>query len=81
MRGGRTVVDSTQARRADQDPSAGAAALVAELGDTGRFANPRQLMAYLRLVPSEHSSGSTRRQSGITKAGNGAARRMLIEAA
>jgi transposase len=58
-----------------------AATLVAELGDITRFANPRQLMAYLGLVPSEHSSGGTRRQGGITKAGNGAARRMLIEAA
>jgi len=59
----------------------GAATVVAELGDITRFANPRQLMAYLGLVPSEHSSGATRRQGGITKAGNGAARRMLIEAA
>lgn len=59
----------------------GAATLVAELGDITRFDNPRQLMAYLGLVPSEHSSGNTRRQGGITKAGNGAARRMLIEAA
>lgn len=59
----------------------GAATLIAELGDITRFDNPRQLMAYLGLVPSEHSSGSTRRQGGITKAGNGAARRMLIEAA
>jgi transposase len=59
----------------------GAATLVAELGDITRFANPRQLMAYLGLVPSEHSSGGTRRQGGITKAGNGTARRMLIEAA
>jgi transposase len=58
-----------------------AATLVAELGDITRFANPRKLMAYLGLVPSEHSSGGTRRQGGITKAGNGAARRMLIEAA
>src|SRR6201986_2038484 len=58
-----------------------AATLVAELGDITRFANPRQLMAYLGLVPSEHSSGGTRRQGGITKAGNSAARRMLIEAA
>jgi transposase len=57
------------------------ATLVAELGDITRFANPRQLMAYLGLVPSENSSGRTRRQGGITKAGNGAARRMLIEAA
>ena len=58
-----------------------AATLIAELGDITRFDNPRQLMAYLGLVPSEHSSGATRRQGGITKAGNGAARRMLIEAA
>jgi transposase len=63
-----------------------AATLVAELGDIARFNNPRPLMAYLGLVPSEHSSGTTRRQGAITKAGhgaagNGAARRMLIEAA
>ena len=58
-----------------------AATLVAELGDVTRFTNPRQLMAYLGLVPSEHSSGGTRRQGAITKAGNGSARRMLIEAA
>jgi len=58
-----------------------AATLVAELGDITRFDNPRQLMAYLGLVPSEHTSGRKRRQGGITKAGNGAARRMLIEAA
>src|ERR1700712_303049 len=58
-----------------------AATLVAELGDISRFSNPRQFMAYLGLVPSEHSSGGKRRQGGITKAGNGTARRMLIEAA
>lgn len=58
-----------------------AATLVAELGDITRFTNPRHLMAYLGLVPSEQSSGERRRQGGITKAGNGAARRMLIEAA
>jgi len=58
-----------------------AATLMAELGDVTRFTNPRQLMAYLGLVPSEHSTGRSRRQGGITKAGNGAARRMLIEAA
>ena len=38
-------------------------------------------MAYLGQVPSEHSSGTTRQQGAITKAGNGSARRMLIEAA
>jgi transposase len=73
------VVSALQALRGVAMVSA--ATLVAELGDITRFTNPRQLMAYLGLVPSEHSSGKTRRQGGITKAGNGAARRMLIEAA
>src|SRR4029077_11974031 len=45
------------------------------------FANPRQLMAYLGLVPSEHSSGSSIKRGRLTKAGNAAARRLLIEAA
>ena len=58
-----------------------AATIIAELGDLTRFANPRHLMAYLGLVPSEQSSGQRKRQGGITKAGNGAARRLLIEAA
>lgn len=55
--------------------------LVAELQDFTRFAHPRQLMAYVGLVPGEHSSGSKRRQGAITKAGNSAARRMLVEVA
>ena len=58
-----------------------AATLIAELGDLSRFANPRQLMAYLGLVPSEHSSGTSIKRGGLTKAGNRAARRLLIEAA
>src|SRR6201981_766795 len=58
-----------------------AATLIAELGDLSRFANPRQLMAYLGLVPSEHSSGASVKRGGIPKTGNGAARRLLIEAA
>jgi len=58
-----------------------AATLVAEIGDIGRFSHPRQLMAYLGLVPSERSSGNQRRQGSITKAGNGHARRMLVECA
>ena len=55
--------------------------LVAELQDFLRFENPRQLMAYVGLVPGEHSSGPKRRQGSITKAGNSAARRMLVEVA
>jgi transposase len=50
-------------------------------GDFRRFANARQLMAYLGLVPSEHFSGSSTRRGGITKAGNVLARRVLIEGA
>lgn len=53
----------------------------AELGDLTRFDNPRQLMAYLGLHPSENSSGDRRRQGGIAKTGNGHARRALIEGA
>jgi transposase len=58
-----------------------AATLVVEIGDPRRFAKPSQLMAYLGLVPSEHSSGSSVRRGGITKAGNALARRVLIEGA
>ena len=58
-----------------------AATLVAEVGDFSRFASPRQLMAFLGLVPSEHSSGRRIRPGGITKAGNVAARSLLFEAA
>jgi transposase len=46
-----------------------AATMVAELGDTTRFASPCQLMAYLSLVPSEHSSGAARRQGASRKRG------------
>ena len=55
--------------------------IVAELGDLTRFAHPRALMAYLGLVPSEHSSGNTRRQGAITRTGNRHARRILVESA
>jgi len=58
-----------------------ATTVVAELGDLRRFAHPRELMGYLGLVPSEHTSGSRRRLGAITKTGNGHVRRVLIEAA
>lgn len=53
--------------------------IMAELGDITRFDSPRQLMKFLGLVPSETSSGPNRRQGGITKTGNGHARRVLVE--
>src|SRR5919112_510152 len=52
-----------------------------EVGDVTRFENPCQLMGYLGLVPSERSSGDTVRRGGITKAGNGRVRHMLVESA
>lgn len=58
-----------------------AVTLLAELGDLARFAHPKELMSYLGLVPSEYSTGESRRQGKITKAGNGHVRRVLIESA
>jgi transposase len=58
-----------------------ATAFLAEIGDLSRFRSPRELMAYLGLVPSEHSTGSTIKRGPITKAGNRRARRTLVECA
>jgi len=55
--------------------------VMAELGDITRFDSPPQLMAYLGLVPSEYSSGKSKRRGGITKTGNGHVRRVLTESA
>jgi transposase len=56
-----------------------AATFLAEIGDLTRFQTPRELMAYLGLVPSEDSTGDTVKRGPITKAGNRRARRMLVE--
>jgi transposase len=58
-----------------------AVGLIAEVGDFAAFKQPRRLASYLGLVPSEHSSGTRRRQGAITKAGSSHARRLLVEAA
>jgi transposase len=55
--------------------------LAAEIGDFTRFKTAQELMAFVGLVPTEHSSGERRRQGSITKAGNSHVRRLLIEAA
>jgi transposase len=73
------VVDALQALRGVQFTVA--VTTVAELGDLPRFENPRQLMNYLGVTPSEYSTGERRRQGGITKTGNTHARRALIEGA
>jgi transposase len=73
------MVEAFQALRGVEFISA--ATVVCEVGDITRFDNPRQLMAYLGLVPSEHSTGSRRRLGGITKTGNSHARRALVESA
>ena len=58
-----------------------ATTLLAEIGDLSRFRTPRELMAWLGLVPSEHSTGERVRRGAITKTGNRRARRMLIQCA
>jgi transposase len=73
------VVEALQALRGVQFTVA--VTIVAELGDLTRFDNPRQLMSYLGLTPSEYSSGERRRQGSITKTGNTHARRALVEGA
>ncbi len=73
------VVEAIQALRGVQFITA--VSLIAELGDLTRFDNPRQLMSYLGLTPSEYSSGGQRRQGGITKTGNTHARKALVEGA
>ena len=73
------VVQALQALRGV--PWLVALTVVAELADLTRFTSPRQLAAFVGLIPSEYSSGPARRQGGITKAGNGRARRALIEGA
>jgi transposase len=57
-----------------------ATSLVAEIGQFSRFQSPRQLMAYAGLVPKEYSSGLSRKQGSITKAGNAHVRHVLAEA-
>lgn len=54
---------------------------VTELGDLKRFDHPSKLMAYLGLIPSEYSTGETKKRGPITKTGNGHVRRVLVEAA
>jgi transposase len=58
-----------------------AVGMLSELCDLSRFGHPRQLMAWLGVTPSEHSSGAKRRQGSITKTGNSYARKLLVEAA
>jgi transposase len=55
--------------------------LLTELGDLRRFRHPRQLMAYVGIVPGERSSGESQKRMGITKTGNAHVRRILVEAA
>ena len=58
-----------------------AVTVLAEIGDLSRFQNPRELMGYLGLVPSKARQETRINRGGITKAGNGRARRILVECA
>jgi len=55
--------------------------IASEIGNIHTFRSPRQLMSWVGLIPSEHSSGGREHRGSITKAGNGHLRRLLIEAA
>lgn len=72
-------VEASQARRGVQFTAA--VTLIAALGALNRFENPRQLMSYLGLIPSEHTTGERRRQGSITKTGTSHARRALVAGA
>jgi len=89
------VLDQEIAKQAEKEPyralagrlrclrgidTLSAMALIAEICDFRRFEHPRELMAYLGLVPSERSSGGKQRRGSITKTGNSHARRILVEA-
>lgn len=91
-----TVLDQEIVKQAEKEPYAAlvgrlrclrgidtlsAMALIAEICDFARFEHPRELMAYLGLVPSERSSGGKQRRGSITKTGNSHARRIFVEAA
>jgi len=71
------VVDALMAMRGIDMISA--SGFLAEIGDLSRFRSPRELMAYLGLVPSEHSTGDKVKRGPITKTGNRRARRILVE--
>jgi len=73
------LVDAIQALRGYQ--LINAVTVAAEIGDPRRFSSPRPLMAFVGTVPSEHSTGDSIRRGGITKTGNGRARKAIIEAA
>lgn len=74
------VVDSLMALRGVDYVAA--ITLLAELGDISRFDSPSELMGYLGLVPSVHDTGQRHgRHGAITRAGNGHARRILVESA
>src|SRR5471032_1450673 len=73
------AVHGLQAMRGVQFTTA--VGMLAEVGELARFEHPRQLMAWLGVTPSEHSSGGKRRQGSITKTGNSYARKLLVEAA
>jgi transposase len=58
-----------------------AVTIAAELSEMRRFASAPQLMTCLGLVPSEHSSGGTKKRGGITRTGNQHVRKTLVESA
>ncbi len=75
----KAVIDALQALRGIAKITA--TTVVTEVGNFSRFLRPKLLMAYGGIVPSEHSSGESKRRGAITKTGNAHLRRVLLEAA
>src|SRR5882724_11133427 len=75
----KAVIEALQALRGVAKITA--TTLVTEVGNFSRFVKPKLLMGYGGLVPSEHSSGNSKKQGSITKTGNAHLRRVLVEAA
>jgi len=54
--------------------------VLAELGDVQRFRSSKQVVAYAGLAPGRRESAGKSRDLGITKAGSGLLRGVLVEA-
>ncbi len=80
----RAAEENAQARLLRTQPGVGpitALAFVVTIGDVTRFKRGKQVASYLGLIPSERSSGNSRRLGAITKQGNVFLRTLLVEAA
>lgn len=81
----KTIADTDEtARRLMTVPGIGplgATAVLAAIGDPGRFNRARDVAAWLGLVPRQHSTGGKQTLLGISKRGSNYLRKLLIHGA